>query len=163
MKIRRLESIDNQRFTLVELMVVLAIIGILMSLLLPSLGRARRTARQAVCAQQLHQIGVAAALYSQENNGKILSASAVPDLHGLRGWNEPLAPYLGINYDASDNQAYKIFKGQGIFACPSSKVNNTKLWSNGGIGWNPEVGHVLKGDGGSGIVNINKAIIVRAY
>ena len=138
----------NKRFTLIELMVVLAIIAILLSLLLPALGKARKTARQAVCAGQLSQIGVAAKQYSGDNDGYILSASSsVASWDTLRGYWADLTPYLGIEWDTSDSQAYKTIKGQGIYKCPSSEVNNPKIWSNSGIGWNPGVGHALKNNG----------------
>lgn len=54
-------------FTLVELLVVVAVIAILAALLLPVLGRAKRTARQTVCLNQLRQLGLAARLYWQDN------------------------------------------------------------------------------------------------
>ena len=44
-------------FTLVELLVVVAVIAILISMLLPVLKNARETARTAVCASNLHQVG----------------------------------------------------------------------------------------------------------
>ena len=53
----------SKAFTLIELLVVIAIIAILASLLLPALGRARESGKRAVCASNLHQIGVAATMY----------------------------------------------------------------------------------------------------
>jgi prepilin-type N-terminal cleavage/methylation domain-containing protein/prepilin-type processing-associated H-X9-DG protein len=54
-------------FTLVELLVVLAIIGILASLLLPALGRGRARAQSAACLNNLRQLGIAFQLYLHDN------------------------------------------------------------------------------------------------
>jgi len=55
---------DRQRgFTLIEVVTVLAILGVLMALLLPHTVNARGYARQAPCMNNLHQIGLAFSMY----------------------------------------------------------------------------------------------------
>lgn len=55
---------NHSAFTLIELLVVISIIALLIALLLPALGGARAAARDAVCASNLRQVGVAAHSYA---------------------------------------------------------------------------------------------------
>jgi prepilin-type N-terminal cleavage/methylation domain-containing protein len=68
-------SPKKQAFTLIELLTVIAIIGILAAILIPTVGAVRRTAIKAQCASNLHQMGAALTLYRNDSrdtlpNGK---------------------------------------------------------------------------------------------
>lgn len=58
-----------KRFTLIELLIVVAIIGILVSILLPTLSKAREKALSAVCMSNQKQVITAGSIYGKNNNG----------------------------------------------------------------------------------------------
>lgn len=68
-------------FTLVELLVVISIIALLVSILMPSLGRAREQARLTMCLSNLKQLGYGTAMYNDDHdllphNANITNASS---------------------------------------------------------------------------------------
>ncbi|MGH7170495.1 MAG: DUF1559 domain-containing protein [Gemmataceae bacterium] len=84
-------------FTLLELLVVLAIVAVLMGLLLPAVQRARDAATRIKCANNLHQIGLAAHQY-HDLMGSLppgMSSPIVPNqLYRFASWLTMLLPYL---------------------------------------------------------------------
>jgi len=136
-------------FTLVELLVVIAIIVLLLAILLPSLNRARAQAMSAVCASNLHQLGVAMHAYSGEEgdwlpgsphtsgNGAYFGSrrnledgsaeqyawdpmrDAWPAVHAF-DWAGPLMPYLGTKPPRDRVARYRLGR-EGVFLCPSNR------------------------------------------
>ncbi len=71
---------ERRAFTLVELLVVMAIIGILVGMLVPAVNLARASARSAQCQNNLRQIGIGLIAFSTSSNGKLCT--------GNFDWNE---------------------------------------------------------------------------
>ena len=73
-------------FTLIELLVVISIIALLMSILLPALGRARAAAQKVVCASNLRNLALFCLMYAEDNNDMLppqayhfTGSPAIPD------------------------------------------------------------------------------------
>lgn len=99
-------------FTLLELMVVIAIIGILLSFLIPVLSRARESARDASCKSNLKQWGMGIAMYSSDNRSYLPASFN----NSRQYWYAQLHSYM--NYDQSDvSDIYE--SGMIINTCPS--------------------------------------------
>lgn len=83
---------SRSAFTLVELLVVVAIIGVLVSLLLPAVQASRASARRMQCANNLRQIGLGVHQYIDVHRGEFPAMSH--DRDRIEAWVFTLAPYM---------------------------------------------------------------------
>jgi prepilin-type N-terminal cleavage/methylation domain-containing protein len=93
-------------FTLIELLVVIVIVGILASLLLPALARAKSSARRITCANHLRQWALAQTLYAQDNDDSVARESFLPNGVNINLWSQVLHPDAeDVWYNALARQA----------------------------------------------------------
>jgi prepilin-type N-terminal cleavage/methylation domain-containing protein/prepilin-type processing-associated H-X9-DG protein len=108
---RQMRSLWRRGFTLVELMVVIAVIGVLISLLLPVAGRAREMARNATCQSNLRQLTSAWIAYAADHKGAIVGGNTVAGCWVNAG-NDLASMQTGL--------LYKYIKNTDVYRCPSN-------------------------------------------
>src|SRR5881394_1440888 len=128
---RRNTAISHSRaFTLVEILVVIGIIALLLALLLPSLARARESARRTQCLANIAELGRAVLLYANDNkdhlpdagSGNAPDALMSPRAVGLPPWtnfgpNTYVLPSIG-------QLLSKYLNGDSrVWSCPSAPTN----------------------------------------
>jgi prepilin-type processing-associated H-X9-DG protein/prepilin-type N-terminal cleavage/methylation domain-containing protein len=105
-------------FTIIELLVTIAILLALAGLLLPALRGAREAARTSQCASRMRQLGIATMLYADEHGGRFPRSQHSAFVHGEMPWARALAPYLG----ADDLRWTNLLRG--VYRCPLDARNN---------------------------------------
>ncbi len=140
-------------FTLVEMLIVIAVVALLLSILAPSLSAAREQARAAVCGSNLRQIAFAVMLYADENNNHACpgAADARGNLHRWHGSRDlPTGPF-----DATRGPLVRYLGDGRVRSCPSFRHAITDAsrafeLGNGGYGYNNAfIGRMLRPAGGS--------------
>lgn len=129
-------------FSLVELLVVVAILSLLLSVLLPSTQRAREMGRRLQCQANLRQIAQAAATYHSGANGRL------PRIHpdAWPGWER-------IRFNSSAlpcfNDALRPFiNSEEIWSCPQAHKCSNNAWNKRRLDYG--VNHYGRGTGETG-------------
>jgi len=111
---------SHMSFTLIELLVVIAIIAILASMLLPSLSKARETARSTICQGNLKQFGIVAGMYHNDYNEYTFTYSS---LDSNSCWYNQAGIYLGLGTTPEEVHSARGASNT-IFTCPSHRNRN---------------------------------------
>lgn len=138
-------------FTLMELLVVLAIIGILSSLVFAALARAKGTGRMAACTTNVRDLGLAVATFNSDHDEFPLFINSrffqgKHEAH-ITSWKGALANGgLGL---ASGTNAFRFDTDSGVFACPSAQAPPS---------WPPRRGYSKYGYNGYGLGDHNNPL-----
>jgi prepilin-type N-terminal cleavage/methylation domain-containing protein/prepilin-type processing-associated H-X9-DG protein len=146
MNITSRSSSRNEAFTLVELLTVIAIIGILAAILIPVVGKVRAAGQKSASATKLRQIGVALSSYNADHKGRLPGYDPIPWESGGKTYTSyglnrgasatwytlngvpttdlvsQLMPYLDFNRKAGSGSIQGICTS---FLCPSNSSQPT--------------------------------------
>jgi len=144
-------------FSLIELLITIAIIAILSALLLPALSKAKATAHRTVCAANLKHLGYASYMYVGDNNDVVAPYYQISD---QKIWVQRVVPdYIPgtLTFTNSINQAlngWPTLTGKNIscesLVCPVSPINPCRL----SYAYNHKYGH-------SAVVSADADYVVR--
>lgn len=126
-------SAKHQRpraFTLVEILVSIAIIGMLISILAPGLAQSRSAARAVVCNNQMRTLSQFASMYSDENRDLMLRSQHSAFAARCMPWGYALyESFTGAAFDPADSSVGWEALFNGAYRCPLDR--RKERWSYG--------------------------------
>jgi len=142
-------------FTLIELLVVISIIALLIAILLPALGAAKKSAQMVNCLSNMKQWGIAQTVYSTENRG-YLPRTGNGGQNTLDGtWYNELPPLIdyeeyGEVFPGTAVDINLVYDKASIWFCPSRASEGNFLSSSQKNGFHYGMNTVLNGTGSLG-------------
>lgn len=121
-------------FTLVELLVVIAVIAILASLLLPALGRAKERSKTTQCLGNLRQWNLALTLYLHDNNDAIprrgQGVQPLAEIDRPEDWFNCLPPLIGLQtyQTLATNNAIPKPRDATVYVCPTARATTNQYF-----------------------------------
>ena len=115
-------------FTLIELLVVIAVIALLIGMLLPSMGKARGSARTVKCLSQLRSLGQFTAMYADANKDAMPRSQHSAFPNQVAPWGYAFFEFITQSaYTESDARWLAVFNGP--YRCPHDR--RKERWSYG--------------------------------
>lgn len=115
----------RRAFTLVEILIVVAIVGILVALTLPVLGRMKWSAADARCLSNLRNIQMANQMYANDNNGYYVPTTGW-DAEGkiVPSWlvNPEFLRFMGLVKEAESSWTYYYMPFAKGYLCPATQM-----------------------------------------
>jgi prepilin-type N-terminal cleavage/methylation domain-containing protein/prepilin-type processing-associated H-X9-DG protein len=120
-------------FTLVELLVVIGIIALLVSILLPALGKARQQANLTACMAQMREVGNALAMYVSDNKGSYPGPTLGQVRINYSKGGTGIADYLYKYFRYPDPKADGSPMPARVFYCPGMRANNAGTYDENNL------------------------------
>ena len=142
-RLQRAIRFERSAFTLVELLVAIAVIGVLVAMLLPAVQQARQTARRMTCLSNLHQWMIAFQEFANAHDGYLprrgQGVQATSQLDRPDDWFNAIPPLM-------ENQAYIDLVGlnrqpqpqdNSVWMCPEAQPLDQKILASLGVSYSP--------------------------